>query len=445
MQDETGDWHEPVRAALETARVEVVQRMRSKGCPLAVTASRLAVIANEDRTGWSSEWRQQEVSGFRDLNAQTAIGDSSVSNRVLGLRPQLEPLAQLLAEKTDLASRPHPFVGTQGVERILSGYLVPLASTYLRDLRTLESPDEQLLARLGDEVAGLATSSTVTRVHQLAVSGIYVDGHLEYRDVLIRPLTEVERGTFVEVHMPSLTQLAHTDEYSVPRLAIGEAPETLIEIRTTRPVTEMQDSPTLPQRIALAMFLEGHHIASLGYVQSFDLPRWASIGVSSTPIAVNNVRTGASTLLDQEAFKRVVDLAHQTPEFGASESSREEVILHRLLRACGADSRNEAFLDFAICLEAALLRVERDELAYRFRLYGSLFLSDRRQPQETFEKLRGIYRIRSKLVHGSVVPPDQLRVAQTDAHELAIAVVRKSIEEGWPDKEALDRMALTLE
>ncbi len=436
-------WREPVRTALEAVRIEALRRITAKGLPAAIAVNRLAIIDDDERTGWSSEWRQETISAIRNREVTDAVSDSSVDGRPVGFREQLEPLARTLNEHSDIAARPHPLFSAEGSDAILARYLVPLALAYLNDLPSLDTPAESLLDRLSREMEEFVGSAVSTHVRQIALAGIRVETRYEHRDVLIRPLTEVERGAIVEPGLPETTRRFRTDEFAPGwSPANGASPCTLVEIRSVRPMAEMQDQSTLPQQIALAIFLEGHDIAGLGYVQSFDLPAWASVGISRSPFSVGDKTVGSPTLLTEASFKSIVDLAYNIPPFSAKEEDRKEIVLHRLLRAC-TEEHVEGFLDFAISLEAALLGVDKNELTYRFKLYGSLFLSDLRDAAETFNKLGVIYDVRSKLVHGSTVDPARLRTAHTDARELAIAVVRKCVEHGWPNKQALDRMALS--
>jgi hypothetical protein len=118
----------------------------------------------------------------------------------------------------------------------------------------------------------------------------------------------------------------------------------------------------------------------------------------------------------------------------------KEIALYRSLRGFG--SQDAGFLDFAIALEATLLEGEKTELAYRFRLYGALFLNPERDPDETFEKLKNIYDVRSSLVHGSRLKVEKRSAAERDAADLAGLITKKAIESGWPSGKALDQLAL---
>jgi hypothetical protein len=146
--------------------------------------------------------------------------------------------------------------------------------------------------------------------------------------------------------------------------------------------------------------------------------------------------------LSESEFRDVVDLAYKTPEFGGAEGSGREIVLFRILRGLGMHWQESGFLDFAIALEAALLAGSSTELSYRFSLYGALFLRDEREPQDTFDRLKNVYDVRSRLVHGSKVNKAHRQAADTDAADLARAIVRKAVESGWPDPETLDRQAV---
>ena len=128
------------------------------------------------------------------------------------------------------------------------------------------------------------------------------------------------------------------------------------------------------------------------------------------------------------------------PDFSGIEGSGREVALYRVLRGCG--SQDSGFLDYAIALEAALLGGATTELAFRFSLNGAIYLRDERDATETFEKLKNVYDVRSKLVHGDRINPDKRIAAERDAAELARRVAKRAIETEWPDDKVLRELAL---
>jgi hypothetical protein len=217
-------------------------------------------------------------------------------------------------------------------------------------------------------------------------------------------------------------------------------PTILLEATTSRRTEHLAEQPDLAHRVALALFLLGFDFSGLGVLVGFDLPRWASFGLSYQPFPVTETVPESNKTISQEEFVDAVNLAHRMPHFDSTERNGKAIALYRTLRGCGTPE--SAFLDFAIALDSALLSGIDTELAYRFRLYGALFLMDQRDPKETFQKLANIYKVRSTLVHGSPVQSEDRQVAQQDASELARAVVKKAIVRGWPNTRTLDSVAL---
>ncbi len=436
---------EQVPAALEAARIEVVARMQAKGHPLSAMMDRLAVIDRPESNGWSTEWRRQEVGGIRNHRIQTDIGDDTVQGRVIGLKEQLQPLAELLDSETDLGSRPAwLYPQSSGADAILTRYLVPMTMRYLTSLANLANPDDALLNRLLNELEQLVKPDSISRVRQLPIAGITVDTKYSHRSVSIRPLTQLERGTIARRDMVQWDDIgSHADEFQPSVNHVWILPNVLIEVTNQRPRSEINDKSTLVRKIALALLLEGHEIAGHSVVRAFDLPIWASQGIAGEPLPLSESIAGEPTSVTETSWKRIVKRAYKIPDFGPGETSRQEIILQRLLRGFGASWQDAGFLDFVVCLEAALLGVDRDELTYRFKLYGSLFLRDIYDPKETFDRLGTIYKVRSKLVHGAPVTNDIYQQARKDAKELAVAVVKKCVEHGWPSKDTLNEIALS--
>jgi hypothetical protein len=223
-------------------------------------------------------------------------------------------------------------------------------------------------------------------------------------------------------------------------------PSAAIELTSERPWdwASRAHSSTMAHRMVLALFLLGYDIGTREVIATFQRPRWAGFGTSSQVFPVSEGTGGPDRVIDQNDFERVVDLAYRIPEFGAEEGNRREVALYRVFRGCGVARGQSGLLDFAIALEAALLDQTNQELAYKFRLYGALFLRNVRSPLDTFGDLKSIYDARSKLVHGGNLRSSVRRTAERQAKDLARSVVLEAIESGWPDPAELDRLALTV-
>ncbi|MCW3101228.1 MAG: hypothetical protein JWL77_6846 [Chthonomonadaceae bacterium] len=433
---------EIARDALEAARVEVVRRLAEQRLPTSVDHSQLLLIDNDELTGWQTEWQSVRCSSLTDSAVLTAVDHGSIQFRTLGLRDQLVPLARALASATPLGEYvPNGLPRREdSMENALVSFAHPMALNYLLSLEDVAQRDDQLVERLVAGLALLAERGVLWQRGQLALDGIRVTTPLQpHRGVILRALTPFERGHWVQSRGP-LSAVPTLPDFAVPHRWEHFTPRVVVDW-----VDEVEaggeDRLQMHHRLALAFFMRGHDIASTGSCVRHGDPRWASFGVSTVPFPVEARPTAAPPpAIDQDEFAAVVDLAFSMPPFGSEERTRQEVVLHRLLRGCG--SQAPAFLDLAIALEAALLEGTRSELAYRFRLYGALFLTAERNSEATAEELKEIYEVRSRLVHGTPVPAPRLRAAEATARTLATAVARKAVENGWPTSAALDELAL---
>jgi hypothetical protein len=412
--------HGSVAAALEGARAEVIRRLTTHGIPLTIEAPELRIVPTTEG-GWRSEWAVVPISPLHNISVEIAIKDDSIPHRILGLRSQLEALARLLDERSDLGSRPANLLpGLSGVDAILARYLTNLARTYLLALSNLEHPEPATVTRLAEELGELIQQTTARRTYQLAIEGLHVQSPLEHRGVRLRQLTPAERGRYYQSRSgDELNPYQQPTDFVIPREFTMITPSTLLEVTTNRPIHEVNDQTTLPNRVALAFFLKDFVIASTGIVVAFDRPIWATFGQShGRSLVGERPITTVTKPITQAEFEAVVDLAHKIPEFGPEEASNHEVALYRTLRGLGVHWQESGFLDFAIALEAALLQGPQTELAYKFALYGALFLRDERPTEQTFEQLRNVYDVRSKLVHGSPIKAERRAQAMVDAADI---------------------------
>ena len=433
-----------LEACLEAARIEIVRRLEDRGLPTSVPLQRVVVKDNSENTGWSTDWETIQAISLRLREVEIQVRDESVPHILIGLRDQLQPLAVFLNDYSDLGTeRPAGmWPDATGPEAVLLRVLSPMAITYIADLGDAATPDPVAVAQIDHELGLLCDPAKVFHISQLALAGLKVPGPLgPYKQVSLRSLSPTERGAIEQEQLIGMSApRTSTTDFVIPRSFRHFAPTSLLEVRSSRPKNKRQDVSQLPNRVALAFYLAGFDIGALGFLTGFDVPRWASM-FSHTPFPVTE-KIVTDAPISEEQFRAIVDLAYKIPNFGGAEGSGKEIVLYRVLRGCGA--QDSGFLDFAIALEAALLGGATSELAYRFSLYGALFLQQERDPNETFEKLRNIYSVRSKLVHGTRVKPESRRTAEIDAGELAKAITRKAVEDGWPHGDALDELALQL-
>ena len=76
-----------------------------------------------------------------------------------------------------------------------------------------------------------------------------------------------------------------------------------------------------------------------------------------------------------------------------------ELLLRQFNRSCQRGRDEDRILDYAICLESALLSGVSTELSYRLSLRAAKLLGGRRDPQQVFRFVQCLYNIRSKIIH----------------------------------------------
>lgn len=438
------DLHRLLAKALEEARLEVCRRMNEKGYPLTVPYSQPVVVTNADGSGWRSDYREIHVSGLHDLSAMIAVSDRSGPFTSVAFGDQIQELAESLAE-THLGQAREYGVYPQatGAEGVMARCLSPLVATYLRRLTDLNERDPELVRELAGELTAIITNEDVTHVRQLAIAGVRPKGELSHRGVLLRPLDEIERGAIVAHQNAAVaTNIVVQSDFVVPTRLDIFMPSALLGVETKR-ARDHVDGSTLLERVLLALLVFGFKVGGSSVVE-YERPKWAAQGFSIGGRIPLSERAGLDTEISQQALEAVVEFALRTPEFAGDESSRESIVLHRTLVGGGAQSSEAGFLDFMIALEGALLAGVQVELSFRFALYGALFLRDDRDPIETYAALRHMYKVRSRLVHGTPTRKTDRATASKDAEELAYAVVKKAVTTGWPSAEELERVALTV-
>ena len=92
-------------------------------------------------------------------------------------------------------------------------------------------------------------------------------------------------------------------------------------------------------------------------------------------------------------------------------------------------------------------KARHGDLGYRFRMHGAHYLADDpAQRAALARKLRGIYEMRSRLVHGGKYPSlDEIQTTRSDARDLARRGLLRAVHEGFPTAGAFNRMVLGTE
>lgn len=106
-------------------------------------------------------------------------------------------------------------------------------------------------------------------------------------------------------------------------------------------------------------------------------------------------------VLDRSDLPQFRKLYGQLSGNGFKTWDRLELLLRQFNRSCQRERDEDRILDYAICLEGALLSDVRDELSYRLAFRAAKLLRNRCSPKRTFEYMRCLYDVRSKIVHSS--------------------------------------------
>jgi hypothetical protein len=190
----------------------------------------------------------------------------------------------------------------------------------------------------------------------------------------------------------------------------------------------------------LAALLSGVDLSTTGEVVETPWPRWLGSWrrIGTIPLEVHP--TPDDTYLSEPEFEEIVDLSNSVPRFDKSGETQSDIVFARLMHGLGA--ARPSLLDLAIAMESALLKGTRDELRFRFALYGALFVADSFAPEDAFSRLKKVYDARSALVHGGPMSADELHGAAAEAAEFARAIGRRILTQGWPDVDTMNRKAL---
>ena len=435
-----------VARTLEEARSHVLGQVLDAGLPSSITREELTVVPTEDGTGWRTESEERQASGIADYAALAAVSEIETGSMIpRGLRDVVGSLTAFVLENSSLGERQDwGFMpNLEGEDAVFRRVVLPMMLHYLTHLDDLATSDGAFVAQMAADLELLIVAGRTRATLQLPVSGLRIETPVDHLGIRVRMLTNSERGAWVaSTFSTGLTSSA--SDFVVAQPWDTFHPTTLIEVETAVDPRSQESSTDELLRLALACFLGGIDFASSGFATQVARPRWAGLGFGGLrhrPFPVAGRPRVGETVVTEEEMRAVIEFSRRISPFTLAEASREDIVFGRIMRGSGSAERG--LLDFAIALEAILLHGLRDELSFRFAIYGAGFLADRLSPVETYQRLKRIYKIRSSLVHGEVVDATSKADATGDAEELAWAMARKVVEVGWPDTRALEAWALS--
>jgi hypothetical protein len=411
---------------------------------------RRPVTQNDPNGGFVLGEEEVAVSPLLDPEVALIFRTDDGPLRTREARRAITALAEHLASTTDIGDRPTPFGLNESdkVQAIADRIVTPLVLHHLKGLSDLSCDDDALIGVAQDELEDFSNATSATVIDQIAIRGPRPERSLTWRGVTLRPLSPAERGAAAEATLVSgPITTAGVSDFVIPRKLQTFFPTALLEVSQKVSWDWYSKEHPVEQvnQLVLAFLIEDFGIGTSESLATFSRPVWANTGILSRRFPMSEGRGVSERSIDLSEFRKVVELASQIPPFGSDERSPKEVCLYRALRGAGGQPGHSGLLDFTISLEAALLPKIDSELSYRFRLYGSLFLRHSLPPGATFKELGSVYKARSKLIHGEVLKRGERSKAEASARRLALAVIGRSVEVGWPRPSELDGLAARME
>lgn len=295
------------------------------------------------------------------------------------------------------------------------GYLLPLIHKWfdLPDpLAFGKTNVSQILDKFAEAVLdGVILTKSRSVILQL---GLTLEPLILEKGICIRPISneelwelgDIEKSrSFIPIHYGHTS--IPSEDWKILDIEVGHVRER---------VHPPRDFETIRGAVLVALGL-----ASSGHLKVFDLGTTASYGMGAIgtvllgePVIQHIGRWGGRYILDAESSKRLKALWPRIRRIISSERNYLRIPALRLLDGGGRSREDDAVVDYAIGLEALLLRAVNSELSYRFALRGATILAwDDGEKETSFNEFRDFYDIRSKIVHGSHIDPTELRDARS--------------------------------
>ncbi len=415
---------------LETERERALEAMSAWNIPPSVEVRRTIVTEATETRAWvsygSANVSPMSIPDFA-WRASGMVWDDTFRRDV----------ARALHERFDQKCNRFTVTETQSFDKdpeawVTAHLLDPLQTVYVASLPSLSEPSTDVAYRLAHELLEHVSRDSLRRVDLLPMAGLRLEGE-EMHDsrFVVRVLTLEELGDLSDAHRdffrPWSVRLPREVHPPTRERVVVEAVSSFD--KTTQPRDER-----LLARFVIALQLLGFQPHGRGRAACWTEPLpYAMTGSTDVRLA----RSGAITTLGREVFGEVVRLAAKIPPTAVDAPvSRRDLALHRFYLGAVEEAPTEQLLNFVIALEALLLpRSFEGELGFRFALYGARYMGGAQSERErTFKELQSVYRMRSKVVHGTTPPsPKDLADAATTARRLAERLFVRALKKGWPE------------
>ena len=453
LQMSSDDIKEILREWLEESRESYAFAIKKAGLPTLVKMP-VPVVEIHDEGSISTKYVYEEFSILR--TPRFFIKDIKLPDL-----DRLKPVAEFLFSKYGdrckyqvLISPLQNFSGVNDVSFdeepitwIIHNIFGECLVQYIGEVSDISKPDKELLSRIIEFGFEFPNYDLIDILDVIPVAGLNSDSPLIYKNLLLRPLTPREMGNWSMLPMHAQTFPGQLNLTLHSGLAPFFQPSHALEIRTKVDKRERPEVSHLAQRFIIALQLLGLEPGSYASGERSYHPDWGFFGRIKPMI-----RTGLSSMyankeIDQECFEEAYELAQLIDEAAVtSPSSAQDIALHRFNLSLTREKEIDALIDLTICLEALLLPRIRDELRFRFRLHGSLWLSEDPEERKSLyeHNLKKIYDTRSAIVHGGQFPTTQeLNETVIEAKELTRKALLKAMKQGWPTADTFKELCLS--
>lgn len=304
----------------------------------------------------------------------------------------------------------------QGIphNEISYGYLMPLLHHWLELVDPFALEEKAVSELLGIFSDAVSENLVLTRLRDIIQPLDLTSGPiLLEKGVLIRSINEEELwelgdidNRLVSFYFPSTLGIMPNENWKVLDIEIQ---------RKREPVHPPEDIQSVREAVFAALAL-----ISPGHLQVYDLGTRANYGIGAT----GTVRTGAPTpreigrwggryVLNTELSQRLKELWPHPSRIIKAKGHYLRIPAQRLVDGGGRFREDDAIIDYAIGLEALLLKDITAELSYRFALRGATILTwNHTGKEQFFTQLQDFYDIRSKIVHGGQLDSTKLKDAR---------------------------------
>lgn len=349
----------------------------------------------------------------------------------------------------DYYDEPLPLLEVRGLQapfECAGDLLKDAALYYVSHLKSLNDDDPALLDSLANDLIAFAAAEEHTILISVPLWGISGAETVTVGNIVLRPISSEEAGYLMATSDHSHEKLPN-ERFHVRDLGSG-AETHVLELRSKSKKASDIDMGFQWRKVLLAFQLTGIKLGGPGFAFAWREPEWVSFGILRSPAEMapypgtEPVRVSETDLVEiARISEKIRDSAVRTP------TDYRGTAMRRFAMGMGRRLREDAFIDWVICLEGLLLPAGRyhAELRYRFSLNGAVYLENKAENRLTLRKrLAELYDLRSSLVHGGSkgLDHDEVKRAADEAFNLARTGLLKALHEGWPTEDTFMSLIL---